>query len=143
MILNLCLENQFLANSHKNQQVLWGHDLFFQVNALARCTTRSHVENLKAIHLSSITDVIKAINHQVDVSSCSVYTEKTIITAVTSSSNEVRDQIPHKTKLLLSTSLQNAFWSFSGLQWLRFRSIYCKHVAFESWNKYVKDLKWT
>jgi len=59
-----------------------------QVNQLAHCTDRQHVDNLKAIHLSSITDVIKAINHKIDVSSCSVYTEKTVI-PVTSASNEV------------------------------------------------------
>ena len=46
------------------------------------------MENLKAIHLSSITDVIKAINHKVDVSQCSVFTEKTLSDySVTSASN--------------------------------------------------------
>ena len=48
------------------------------------------MENLKAIHLSSITDVIKAINHKVDVSQCSVFTEKTLSDySVTSASNMV------------------------------------------------------
>jgi len=61
-----------------------------QVSQLAHCTTSSHVSNLKAIHLSSITDVIKAINHNVDVSQCSVYTEKTVIPVTSASPNEVQ-----------------------------------------------------
>jgi len=61
-----------------------------EVNKLAKCTNKKHVENLKAIHLSSITDVIKAINHKVDVSQCSVFTEKTLSDySVTSASNMV------------------------------------------------------
>ena len=62
----------------------------FQVSQLAHCTDLSHVNNLKAIHLSSITDVIKAINHNVDVSQCSVYTEKTVIPVTSASPNEVQ-----------------------------------------------------
>jgi len=61
-----------------------------QVSQLAHCTDSSHVNNLKAIHLSSITDVIKAINHNVDVSQCSVYTEKTVIPVTSASPNEVQ-----------------------------------------------------
>merc|ERR1712012_1323846 len=60
-----------------------------EVNKLAKCTNKKHVENLKAIHLSSITDVIKAINHQVNVASCSVYTEKTLISGTSEESNAV------------------------------------------------------
>jgi len=61
-----------------------------QVSQLAHCTDSAHVANLKAIHLSSITDVIKAINHNVDVSQCSVYTEKTVIPVTSASPNEVQ-----------------------------------------------------
>ena len=60
------------------------------MSQLAYCTDHSHVANLKAIHLSSITDVIKAINHNVDVSQCSVYTEKIVIPVTSSSPNEVQ-----------------------------------------------------
>ena len=67
------------AAKHKQKALIIYYSNILQVNQLAYCTDRTHVENLKAIHLSSITDVIKAINHQVDVSSCSVYTEKTLI----------------------------------------------------------------
>jgi len=85
-----------------------------EVNQLAYCTDRTHVENLKAIHLSSITDVIKAINHQVDVSSCSVYTEKTLISA-TSESNEIshqqhQQQPPAQPQIVASKASKTDVW---------------------------------
>lgn len=63
-----------------------------QVSQLAHCTDQAHVKNLQAIHQSSITDVIKAINHNVDVTRCNVYTEKTVIPVTSASpiTNEVQ-----------------------------------------------------
>ena len=85
-----------------------------QVNQLAYCTDRQHVENLKAIHLSSITDVIKAINHKVDVASCSVYTEKTLISA-TSESNVIshHQQQPPQPQIVASKGTKSEVWLMS------------------------------
>lgn len=44
-----------------------------EVAALSRCKGRRHVDNLKAIHLSSIADVLKALNEDLKVEECQVF----------------------------------------------------------------------
>jgi len=92
-----------------------------QINHLATCAGRHHVENLKAIHLSSITDVIKAINHQVNVASCSVYTEKTLISGTSEESNAVshHQQQPPQPQVVYSSASKSevllSFWLLSAV----------------------------
>ena len=47
-----------------------------EVDALSQCKGRRHVENLKAIHLSSIADVLKALNDDLKVDDCEVFKQK-------------------------------------------------------------------
>ena len=118
-----------LTPSRKNIWIhlLMIHYLILQVNQLAYCTDRHHVENLKAIHLSSITDVIKAINHQVDVASCSVYTEKTLVSA-TSESNVIshHQQQPPQPQITASKASSDvwlSFWLLSAAMSLSLRAL--------------------
>lgn len=47
-----------------------------EVAELSRCKGRRHVDNLKAIHLSSIADVLKALNDDVKVDECQVFKQQ-------------------------------------------------------------------
>jgi hypothetical protein len=47
-----------------------------EVEALSNCKGRRHVENLKAIHLSSIADVLKALNDDLNITDCDVFKAK-------------------------------------------------------------------
>jgi len=88
-----------------------------EVDQLARCRGRHYVNNLKAIHMSSITQVMKDINHQIDVTSCSVYTEKTFV-PVTTASNEPKrlSQDPSE----MTIPMESMAESSSSTIWLSF-----------------------
>ena len=47
-----------------------------EVEALSNCKGHRHVANLKAIHLSSIADVLKALNDDLNVNDCDVFKAK-------------------------------------------------------------------
>lgn len=47
-----------------------------EVTELSRCKGRRHVDNLKAIHLSSIADVLKALNDDINVDDCDVFKQQ-------------------------------------------------------------------
>jgi hypothetical protein len=47
-----------------------------EVAALSQCKGRRHVENLKAIHLSSIADVLRALNDDLKIDDCDVFKQQ-------------------------------------------------------------------
>lgn len=48
--------------------------MFFCCFLTSRCKGRGHVETLKVLHLTSIADVLKALNEDLKVEECQVYT---------------------------------------------------------------------
>ena len=47
-----------------------------EVTELSRCKGRRHVDNLKAIHLSSTADGLKALNDDINVDDCDVFKQQ-------------------------------------------------------------------